>query len=251
MDEARSDPHLQSVRHLMVDRLTDLEIMQVSAARPELAPLFDPARPRLAELVRNPFNLNLAAGLLSGDPARVFTVRSQLDLLMLYWDQRVATGPAMYGRLAVLEKLAREMIRRRRDRLHRPHDILITSELAAMQGLLSDGVLREAQAPGYASTAAPVAFAHALLFDFTVANQVLARLEDPMHLAGHSPRNPTGLCCCGRALNCTWPRSGTATRPGRATSRWQPGSQRRARWPRTRLPKSPSANASGSRSWSR
>ena len=190
VDEARSDPHLQSVRHLMVDRLTDLEIMQVSAARPELAPLFDPARPRLAELVRNPFNLNLAAGLLSGDPARVFTVRSQLDLLMLYWDQRVATGPAMYGRLAVLEKLAREMIRRRRDRLHRPHDILITSELAAMQGLLSDGVLREAQAPGYASTAAPVAFAHALLFDFTVANQVLARLEDPMHLAGALAAEP-------------------------------------------------------------
>ena len=28
VDEARSDPHLQSVRHLMVDRLTDLEIMQ-------------------------------------------------------------------------------------------------------------------------------------------------------------------------------------------------------------------------------
>jgi hypothetical protein len=190
VDEARSDPHLRSVRHLMVDRLTDGEIMQVSAARPELAPLFDPVRPRLVELVRNPFNLNLAAGLLSGDPARVFTVRSQLDLLTLYWDQRVATGPAMYGRLVVLEKLAREMIRRRRDRLHRPHDILTTSELAAMQGLLSDGVLREAQAPGYTSTAAPVAFAHALLFDFTVANQVLARPEDPMHLAGALAADP-------------------------------------------------------------
>ena len=190
MDEARSDPHLQSVRHLMVDRLNDREITQIAAARPTLAPLFDPVRPRLAELVRNPFNLNLAAGLLSGDPSRVFTVRSQLDLLTLYWEQRVATGPAAYGRLAVLEKLAREMIRRRRDRLHRPHDILTTSELAAMQGLLSDGVLREAQAPGYASTAAPVAFAHALLFDFTVANQVLARPEDPMHLAGALAADP-------------------------------------------------------------
>ena len=132
----------------MVDRLTDREIAQVAAARPELAPLFDPARPRLAELVRNPFNLNLAAGLLSGDPARVFTVRSQLDLLTLYWDQRVATGPAMSGRLAVLEKLAQEMIRRRRDRLYRPHDILTTSELAAMQGLLGDGACERPRPPG-------------------------------------------------------------------------------------------------------
>ena len=162
----------------------------VAAARQELTPLFDPVRPRLAELVRNPFNLNLAAGLLSGNPSRVYTVRSELDLLPLYWGQRVATGPETYGRLGVLEKLAREMIRQRRDRLHPPHDNFTNSDLAAIQGLLSNGVLREDQPPGYASTSAPVAFAHALLFDFTVANQVLARPEDPMHLAGALAAEP-------------------------------------------------------------
>ena len=70
---------------------------QLLAARPELAPLFDKARPRLADLVRNPFNLNLAAGLFSGNPDLADKVGSQLDLLKLYWDERVATGTEVYA----------------------------------------------------------------------------------------------------------------------------------------------------------
>jgi len=154
---------------------------QLLAARPELAPLFDKARPRLADLVRNPFNLNLAAGLFSGNPDLADKVGSQLDLLKLYWDERVATGTEVYARLAVLEKLAQEMIRQRRDRLHRPQDVLTATELQVMEVLLRAGVLCQDQPSGYSH--APVAFAHALLFDFTVATQVLERPEQPMHLA--------------------------------------------------------------------
>ena len=183
VDEARADPHLLSVRHLLVDRLSDGEVGHLLAARPELTPLFDRARLRLAELVRNPFNLNLAAALLAGSPALVYTVRSQLDLLQLYWGERVATGRERYGRLRLLEKLAREMIRQRRDRLHPLCEHFSDSDLAALHGLLSDGVLREDQPSGYAPASVPVAFAHALLFDFTVASQVLARPGEPMCLA--------------------------------------------------------------------
>jgi hypothetical protein len=90
----------------------------------------------------------------------------------------------MYLRVAVLEKLAREMILQRHDRLHPLRAGLTGGDLAAMHGLLADGVLREDQPSGYAPASAPVAFAHALLFDFTVASQVLARPGEPMHLAG-------------------------------------------------------------------
>ena len=183
VDNGRADPRLLSVRHLLVGGLSDGEVSQLLAARPELAPLFDKARPRLADLVRNPFNLNLAAGLLSGNPDLADKVRSQLDLLKLYWDERVAAGTEVYARLAVLEKLAQEMIRQRRDRLHRPQDVLTATELQVMEGLLRADVLRQDEPSGYSGPHAPVAFAHALLFDFTVATQVLERPKQPMHLA--------------------------------------------------------------------
>ena len=79
------------VRHLMVDRLT--EPRSGSSRRPAGAcSLFDPVRPRLAELVRNPFNLNLAAAALR-HPARVQPCGASWTCSTLYWDQRVATGP--------------------------------------------------------------------------------------------------------------------------------------------------------------
>lgn len=101
VDPARSDAHLSGVGHLLVDSLTDAEVDQVKRARPELSELFEPVRPRLAELVCNPFNLNMAAELLSGGPGQLDTVHSQVDLLRLYWDERVATGWAMLLRASV------------------------------------------------------------------------------------------------------------------------------------------------------
>jgi hypothetical protein len=184
VDPSRADARLSDVRHLVAGSLTDTEIQQLLRDRPALAPLFDLVRPRLAELVRNPFNLNLAAGLLSGSPAMLDTVRSQLDLLNLYWAERVATGPDVYVRTAVLEKLARAMISLRRDRLSRVHDVLDASELAIMGGLLSDGVLQGDMPGGYAAaTSHAVAFSHAILFDFAAASQILGRPGEPLYLA--------------------------------------------------------------------
>ena len=183
MDPARADARLGGVRHLVVDSLTDTETGQLVKDRPELASLFDPVRPRLAELVRNPFNLNLAAELLSGSPGLLNTVRSQLDLLNLYWAERVATAPDAYARTATLERLARAMISQRRDRLARPQEFLDTGGLTIMRGLLSDGVLQEDAPAGYATASPAVAFSHAILFDFTAANLILARPGEPLHLA--------------------------------------------------------------------
>jgi hypothetical protein len=185
VDPSRADARLGDVRHLAASSLTDAEIEQLLRDRPELAPLFDLARPRLAELVRNPFNLNLAAELLSRSPAPLLdTVRSQLDLLNLYWAERVAVGPDVYARTGILEKLARAMISRRRDRISRVHDVLDAGELAIMRGLLSDGVLQEDMPGGYTAATSPaVAFSHAILFDFTAASQVLGRPGEPLYLA--------------------------------------------------------------------
>ena len=116
-------------------------------------------------------------------------MRSQLDLLQLYWGERVATGPEMYGRLAVLEKLAREMIRQRRDRLHpAPRRTSPTVTWLPSMGCSATESCERTSLRGMRRTSAPVAFAHALLFDFTVASQVLARPEEPMCLAGGSRR---------------------------------------------------------------
>lgn len=86
------------------------------------------------------------------------------------------------------------------------------------RGMLCAWRAAEAWPSGYAPTSVPMAFAHALLFDFTVVSQVLARPEEPMCLAEvltveHWHPKGDGFT---RAVR---PRRGLSLRPARAKER--------------------------------
>ena len=169
------------MRHVVVGRLTDDELQQIGdlGAR-ELATLLKSAPTLVAELLHNPFNLRLAAELLNGgmDPQVIRNVSSQLDLLDLYWQQRVLGGGSERdapSRQAILREAVKSMSRNRV--LHVDRDIV--ESVAAgphISDLLSEQVIVEWRPrPEDIPRSSTFAFAHHVLFDYAVARLLLRR----------------------------------------------------------------------------
>ena len=173
---------LARMRHIVVGRLTEDELQQIGdPGAPELARLLESASPAVAELLRNPFNLRLAAELLDRgtDPQAIREVGSQLDLLGLYWDRRVLGGGSLReasSRETVLRRLVEAMSSERV--LHVDRD-LVEAEVAAgphITDLLSEQVIIEWRPqPEDAPQPSTLAFAHHVLFDYAVARLLLRR----------------------------------------------------------------------------
>ena len=171
---------LGEVRHVVIGQLSDDELQQIGRrGAPELASLIESASAAVAGLLRNPFNLQLAAELLDGgtDPQAIRDVGSQLDLLDLYWRERVLRDGGEHEALSrevVLRRAVKAMVEERV--LHVDRDLVLTEGAAApaIRDLLSAQVIVE-WAPG--SEDAPqwstLAFAHHVLFDYAVARLLL------------------------------------------------------------------------------
>ena len=169
------------MRHVVVGRLTDDELKQIGdlGAR-ELATLLKSAPTLVAELLHNPFNLRLAAELLNGgtDPEAIRNVSSQLDLLDLYWQQRVLGSGRQRdapSRQAVLREAVKSMSR---DRVLYVDRDVVESVTAGphISDLLSEQVIVEWR-PRLEDVprSSTFAFAHHVLFDYAVARLLLRR----------------------------------------------------------------------------
>jgi HEAT repeat protein len=175
------DAEFTSVRHLAIAGLSDPELADLATASPDIHSFFIAASPELQELLRVPFNLRLLAGLLGRDcihPDRLHAIRTQLELLDLYWENRVLT-PAT-GRDA-RELLAKEVceVAIKRMRLQVPRAEV--REAATVHGppfdeLLSSGVLVETPPAGTRKDT--VGFAHHVLFDYAVHRLLLTGEPD-------------------------------------------------------------------------
>ena len=175
---ALADEPFARMCHIVVGRLTDNELQQISElGAPELAWFLESASAAVAELLHTPFNLRLAAELLDRgtDPQAIQDVRTQLDLLDLYWQERVL-GDDKHSREIVLRQVVTVMSRKRV--LHVDRDLVETGVVEGLHisDLLSEQVLIEwkprPDAPPRRST---LAFAHHVLFDFAVAQLLLRR----------------------------------------------------------------------------
>jgi hypothetical protein len=172
LDPAHADAGFPLVRHTLVGDLTDGEIEQVAEQSALLGVLLRDAEPRLASLLRNPFNLRLAAQLIDQSADAVAAVRTRQELLHLYWRRRVADTSSHLARRHALRDLCESMVGNRRARILDPSTVVDPAVYAAVDELLHDGVLRE-DVQGRRATTTPVIFAHPVLFDFAVAQTCL------------------------------------------------------------------------------
>ena len=162
-DAGYVEPGLTTVRHFLVPRMSDSDLAAAGSASPELAALLASAPPRLTELLRNIFNLSLAAQLLAdgADPAAFGAIRTQSGLIDAYEDVRLGTTLMQQA----AGTAAATMASRRRLSVRK---VMIGH--AALDAVIQTGVLAE--------SGDLVSFAHHVLFDH-VAGRFHLEWTDP------------------------------------------------------------------------
>ncbi|MHB1462487.1 MAG: NACHT domain-containing protein [Armatimonadota bacterium] len=151
-------------RHFAIPELTDDEVMEAIRTVPNLQNYYNQGTDDFKRLFKIPFNLWLAEKLLSGDNVPDFSsIRSEVQLLGLYWQQRVINDPHSEDKVVALSKVTRAMVQNyslsvRKDEVY---------DLCPQDGwrlLMSSGVLVEEPTTGQR-----VVFAHNILFDYAVS----------------------------------------------------------------------------------
>ena len=154
-------------REIALPLFSDDELAEVSRQVPALDPLLSNTDGEFRQLLRNPFNLNLAAELVqAGTPAsQIAPFRSQVQLLTKYWAWRVDTPSDHYERNILLRDIIRIMVNRNSLSVAEA-DIAAHQSATSFSRLQSDEVLRQ-------SVTSRVSFTHNILFDYAAARLLL------------------------------------------------------------------------------
>lgn len=167
-DSDHVEDGLSAVRHFLVPRLREVDLNRVSTASPVVGALLASAPSRLMELLRNIFNLSLAAQLLSegSAPSAIREIRTQSELIDAYEDTRLSTTSLQQAAGAAAEAMAsRRRLSVRKVAIR--HD--------ALDNVIQTGVLSE--------NGDLVSFAHHVLFDHVAGRFHLAWDEPDRLLA--------------------------------------------------------------------
>lgn len=192
-DASMFDKQLTDVCHLLVGDLTDDELD--SAIRPpmSLAKVVTQASSDLRTLLRNPFNLRLAAkladGLTSGQQAELLQIRSRVQLLNHYWDWRIHDYDRG-ARTALLKRLSAEMVKCRSLQVAEEEPTIVGTDSPSLEDLLSQSVLAALDGP-IPGVGRVLAFAHNILFDYAAAIYVLYHPTDSGYLNIRLDADPT------------------------------------------------------------
>lgn len=195
-----SDPDLDNVRHFLVPRLGTDEMDSLAQTDPQLSLLFASAPPPLQELLRNVFNLSLAADLISGGATAdsIATVTTQSDLIWRYEDARLDNDRL---RNAVGDTLEVMIDKRRitvlRSRIHND----------AVGDVVQSGVL--------ALAGERIAFSHHMLFDHAASRYYL-EWDDMDALARQVSSDPAIGLLLGPALRFAVEKAWREDGPGHA-----------------------------------
>jgi hypothetical protein len=152
-------------RHFFIPQLTDSERSEAVSSVPELAEIFESGSLALKELLRNPFNIWLMEQLILGNARReeLSGVQSEIGLLGLFWEMRVARGRSGEARQIVAARVAKEMVESfslaiRKDRVFDPAHQTAWQELLSTEVLITVG-----------TTGQRVSYGHNILFDYAVS----------------------------------------------------------------------------------
>ena len=168
-----SKPEFKNLRHLNVPDLDDDELNQIAQRSPELGDLLAQAPTALKDLLRNAFNIRLAADLLTSGVAiaEFAAIQTQLELLERYWRHRILTGSGADDRETLLAAASEQMVAQRSLRVER-HSV--PTRGTALEILLSRNVLIEWQASDDSRPDRSIlSYAHHVLHDYAIARLLL------------------------------------------------------------------------------
>jgi len=172
------DPEFAGITHLNVGLLSDSELAQLEHLAPEVHAFLGQATEELQDLVRVPFNLRLLAELVDAhvDPTQLHPIRTQLELLNVYWEHRVLTPPDRGDlREALLRRVCDLIVASRAMRINRV-DVQSDATLAAvLPEMLSAQLLIEGRTAAGDVERSVLSFAHHVLFDYAGARLLLRR----------------------------------------------------------------------------
>ena len=171
-------------RHFVVPILSDNETRQAVRTIPGLDRIYERGSSDFQELLHNPFSLWLAEKLLNGhvDPTALSEVSSEVQLLSLFWHQRVEEGLLSLQRRSVLTDIARAMVDARQLSLRQDAGYRREDD-EVWRDLFSSEILRRVGTAGQR-----VAFSHNILFDFAVSFLLIE--DEPEHVAEFLAADP-------------------------------------------------------------
>ena len=163
-----AETSLASVRHFLVPRLSEADLERAATTMPELNDLLEAAPAKLRDLLRNVFNLSLAAQLLAdgASAASIRTVATQSDLIDAYENRRLI-GTAMEQ---AASSAIGAMVQRRSLTVRK-----VVVAHASLDDVIQSGVLAE--------TGDLISFSHHVLFDH-VAGRFFLEWDNPAQLIG-------------------------------------------------------------------
>lgn len=168
VSEQYSKEEFVTYSHLYVKLLDDSEIQQVGKQSPKFYSLIQRADRQLTTLLRNPFNLSLLGTLTNLPETELLGIRSQIELLDLYWDRRVLGNSMRQSREYALEILS-EMVVSKMDLWVSRQDLVSRNvSLDDVTELLSLNVIIE-----YQGDSSLMAFSHHVLNDYAIARTLL------------------------------------------------------------------------------
>lgn len=166
-------------RHFTIPPFNKNEILQALGQIGCPKSVYDDGSDDFKNILANPFNLWLLEKILSTlpdeDVRRTFSkVRSEVQLLDLFWSRRIEAADNENDRLSVLEEIALEMVEQCSLSI-RQSNVRKTLIQTAWNDLLSDEILTKVS-----STGKRVAFSHNILFDYAIS--VLLIDDEPQYL---------------------------------------------------------------------
>lgn len=160
-----------NVRHLLVSEFDDNELAEIKSQNPDLAEAIATAHPSFQEhVIRNPFNLRLLCEILGDSSSEQFTaVKTQLDLLDLYWERRIGSDAHEGSANHLLGLITTAMVTKRTLAIRQSEfDLPSADSSRELKRLLSNRALIEY--PGRLAGAPPsYSFAHNILYDYAIA----------------------------------------------------------------------------------
>ena len=170
VDKNYSDSEFDQIQHLSIPRLTDNELGQIWVRSSTMRKAYCDGKAALRQLLRSPFNQFLLAEVLANGPRDLTQIKTQLELLDLYWLHRVGgTDQQNFAREEVLRTALDEMLEQHQLSASTGN---VPGKLSGdLNRLLSEGVLR----PSSRDRTQPrrFSFAHHVLFDYAVATLIL------------------------------------------------------------------------------